>query len=123
MSKIQELYIELKEKDPNKLYLFRCGKFYIFIGEDADKINEYVVLNKTPFTKELMKCGFPNSSLDNYMRVFKNHNLDICIIENLDNENDKNANAIIKELSKIDIDNISPIDALIKLKQMKDLVK
>ena len=46
MSKIICKYLELKKQNPKKLYLFKSGKFYIFVGEDCDFINEYVVLKK-----------------------------------------------------------------------------
>lgn len=36
--KIYEKYLKLKEKDSSKLYLFRCGKFYIFVDEDCGYI-------------------------------------------------------------------------------------
>ncbi len=49
--------------------------------KDADKINEYIVLKKTFFCKEAMKCGFPTNSLDDYMKVFHNHGLKIQIVD------------------------------------------
>lgn len=70
MSKIYNEYLRSKKENPNKLYLFHSGKFYIFIDEDAILINQYVVLRKTRFTKEVDKCGFPDNSYDDYMRVF-----------------------------------------------------
>lgn len=81
MSKIYAKYLELKHNDSEKLYLFHSGKFYIFIAEDADVINQYVVLKKTKFTKEICKCGFPDNCLEDYQRVFKNHGLNIEIVE------------------------------------------
>lgn len=77
MSRIYEKYLELKENDNNALYLFRCGNFYIFIADDCDTINEYVVLKKVLFTKDIYKCGFPINSLNDYMRVFNNHKLNV----------------------------------------------
>ena len=70
MSKIYNKYLELKNNNPKKLYLFHSGKFYIFLADDADIINQYVVLKKTKFTKEIYKCGFPDSVIDDYKRVF-----------------------------------------------------
>ena len=75
--KIYDKYLELKNLNKNKLYLFKSGNFYIFLADDADKINEYMVLKKTPYNKEIMKCGFPVNSVDSYMKVFNNHKLDI----------------------------------------------
>ncbi len=53
------------------------GKFYIFVAEDADTINQYVILKKTKLTKEIERCSFPDHRIDDYMRVFKNHQLNI----------------------------------------------
>ena len=118
MSKIYNEYLKLKEKNNKKLYLFRNGKFYIFLGDDCDLINEYVVLKKTPFCKETSKCGFPINSLEQYLKVFNNHKLNIEIIEEII-QDEKN---IIKELEKIDINNITPLESIIILKKLKDLL-
>lgn len=88
MSKIYDKYLELKEKNQEKLYLFKSGKFYIFVGDDVDKINEYVVLKKTNFTKDVYKCGFPDTSLEDYLRVFGNQHIDIEIINSIEDNND-----------------------------------
>ena len=60
--------IKTKAKDQEKMYLFRCGNFYIFLADDADFINNYVVLKRTKFTKDVMKCGFPIGSKDEYFK-------------------------------------------------------
>ena len=108
--KLYDKYKELKEQNKDKLYLFKNGNFYIFIGEDADYINEYVVLKKTNFTKDIQKCGFPVNSKDAYLKVFQNHGLNIEIIEN---KNEKN------KLENIDLDTITPIQALNILYELK----
>lgn len=108
--KLYDKYKELKEQNKDKLYLFKNGNFYIFIGEDADYINEYVVLKKKNFTKDIQKCGFPVNSKDAYLKVFQNHGLNIEIIENI---NEKN------KLENIDLDTITPIQALNILYELK----
>ena len=108
--KLYDKYKELKEQNKDKLYLFKNGNFYIFIGEDADYINEYVVLKKTNFTKDIQKCGFPVNSKDAYLKVFQNHGLNIEIIKNI---NEKN------KLENIDLDTITPIQALNILYELK----
>lgn len=118
MSKIYNEYLKLKSIDSSKLYLFKSGKFYIFIGDDCDLINEYVVLKKTPFSKEASKCGFPINSLEQYLKVFNNHKLNIEIIEEII----KDEQNIIKELEKVNIDLITPLEAMIILKKLKDLI-
>lgn len=118
MSKILDKYNELKEKDKEKMYMFKSGKFYIFVSEDCDRINEYVVLKKVEFSNTY-KCGFPDIALDDYLRVFKNHNLDIEIITDFTLDNG-NVEDIIRS---VDINNTTPMEALkvlVKLKRILD---
>lgn len=118
MSKILDKYSELKEKDKDKMYMFKSGKFYIFVSDDCDRINEYVVLKKVAFSNTY-KCGFPDVALDDYLRVFKNHNLNIEIITDF-TLNNGNVEDIIRS---IDTDNITPMEALkvlVKLKRILD---
>lgn len=122
MSKIVEKYEELKQKDRSKLYLFKSGKFYIFIGDDCDYINEYIVLKKIKFSGDYYKCGFPIDSIDNYLRVFNNHNLNIEIITNLEVDKSKKENDIVDMVKKINVDKITPIDALNFLYKLKEIV-
>lgn len=117
MSEIYKKYKNLKEKET--LYLFKSGNFYIFIGEDADKINEYIVLKKTFFCKETMKCGFPIQSLEDYMKVFHNHGLKIQVV---DDSTKKDINDALIYLRKVNLDNITPIKALNLLYELKELL-
>ena len=116
MSKIYEKYLKLKENDNNALYLFRCGNFYIFIADDCDTINEYVVLKKVLFTKDIYKCGFPINSLNDYMRVFNNHKLNVQVIDEIDTN-------IKSYIDSIDINKITPLEALVILGHIKELMK
>ena len=109
MSKIYAKYLELKEKDKEKLYLFKSGKFYIFIADDCDAINDYVVLKKVKFTNEVYKCGFPENVLEDYLRVFKNHNL--------------NNNSIYDIIKNTDINKITPLEALKILENLKEIIQ
>lgn len=122
MSKIYNKYLELKRENSDKLYLFHSGKFYIFIADDVDTINQYVVLRRTKFTNNISKCGFPDNSFSDYMRVFHNHNLDIDVIESSlieISENSDNINKMVdkyvkieKCLKDIDINSISPLQSM-----------
>ncbi len=118
MSKIYDMYKKLKKENSSKLYLFKNGNFYIFIDDDADLINNYVVLKKSKFCKECDKCGFPVSKLNDYLKVFENHKLNIEVINNINLDNKD----IIKKLEKIDINKITPFKALSILKELKELV-
>ena len=80
LSKIYIKYLELKRKDNDKYYLFRSGNFYIFIADDAKKISDLTTLKLTNLSKDVVKCGFPLASLDKYLNLFKNLNLDVFLI-------------------------------------------
>ena len=67
-----------------------------------------------------MKICFPKNSIDKYMGIFENLELDVEIINNNDRGviNDK----IIKMIKDIDIDNISPLKAIEILYKFKELL-
>lgn len=113
-------YLEKKNIDKNKYYLFECGMFYIFIDDDAYKISKYVPFKITKLNENIVKCGFPKNSIDKYMEIFENLELDVEIINNNDRDviNDK----IIKMIKDIDIDNISPLKAIEILYKFKELL-
>lgn len=113
VSKIVREYKRLKSKNKDKLYLFKVGKFYIFIGEDVNTINNYMVLKITKFSNEYDKCGFPVERLDDYLRVFKNLKLDVEVIDEIQDID------VIKELKNINIDELSKEDAINLLKEIK----
>lgn len=116
MSKLYNLYLDYKNKNKDFLYLFRCGNFYIFLGEDANYISKITTLKKTKFSKETDKCGFPVNSLKTYSNIFEELKLKVKIIENEDNNIDK----IINKLSNIDIEKTTGIEALLILKELKE---
>lgn len=114
---IYQKYLQLKEQDDTKMYLFKSGKFYIFVGEDCDTINNYVVLKKVKFSNESYKCGFPSNVLEDYMRVFKNHNLDVSIVDDITLVKKNN---IREKLIDLDINAITPLEALNILNEVKE---
>lgn len=101
MSKLYNEYIRKKKEDSNKYYLFKLGLFYIFIDEDAKKINKITPLNITNLNNDIVKCGFPSNSLDKYLDIFKNLGLDIEIVNYIGNNiNKDNSNKIKKKIRK-----------------------
>lgn len=124
MSKLYDKYLELKKKDESKMYLFRCGNFYIFLDDDAYQINEYVVLKITSFAKNVCKCGFPLSSLDNYLKVFQNHKLSIEVVEPTEVilSDEEKIRKVFSKLRKIKINEITPLDALVELSLLKEIL-
>ncbi len=119
MSKIYEKYLQLKKENNDKMYLFKSGKFYIFIGDDCKKINEYVVLKIVPFCKETQKCGFPENVLEQYLKVFKNHKLNVEIVRDF-TLNTKNN--LYEYIDKIDLEKITPLEAFDKLIKIKEII-
>lgn len=58
MSKVVNEYKMLKQNNKDCLYLFRLGRFYCFIGEDAEKINNYMVLKKLNLVMNMINVAF-----------------------------------------------------------------
>ncbi len=120
MSKIYDKYQELKEENNNTMYLFKAGKFYIFIGDDADLINQYIPLKRVKFSNECKKCGFPENVLDDYLRAFNNLKLNIQIVEDYTLKG--NTNQLEDYIRSLDVENMKPIDALVILNEIKGMV-
>ena len=115
MSKLYLEYLKKKNKDKEKYYLFKSGIFYIFIEDDAYRINKYIDLKITKLNDEVVKCGFPIKNIDKYMALFKDNNLDIEIVDNSDKIKD-----VIKYINKIDINSINGIEAINILNNIKE---
>ena len=100
-------YLKLKEIDNTKLYLFKCGIFYVFLGKDCDIINEHLVLKKVKFGNTY-KCGFPGDSLDLYLKIFSNNNLNVQVVENIEENYEK----LVKRINNLKVNEITPMEAL-----------
>lgn len=114
MGRLIDQYYFLKEQNNKKRYVFKSGLFYIFLNDDAKYVSEKYNLKLTSFGNEV-KVGFPVSAKEKYMLMFKNENIEIVSNDTIQSESNK----IIKILNNIDLDNISPkeaIDVLYKLK-------
>ena len=123
MSKIYDKYIELKKENPEKFYLFRCGNFYIFLEDDAYRINDFVVLKITSFAKNISKCGFPVSSLPSYLKVFQNLKIDVEMIEECNRlTEEEKGKKVIQGLMNLDLDHLMPVDAFLELQKLKEIV-
>lgn len=101
MSKIYDKYIELKNKDGCKIYLFLCGNFYIVLDSDAIVLSEMFDMKLTKFSNLCDKCGFPKNSIEKYINIFNEHNIKYEIIENKDKID------IIRKKVSVDINNMS----------------
>ena len=80
MSKLYLKYQKLKEKE-NVVYLFKVGIFYLFLAEDAVKMSKELCLKCTHLNDEVLKCGFPVASLNKYVNILKEKNIEFKIID------------------------------------------
>lgn len=127
MSKLYKSYVNLKEKNSEKLYLFKSGMFYIFLQEDAQKISEIFGFKITKLNQDVNKCGFPSSRLEYYIDMMTKRNIPFEIIDNdyskIENYQDYINNDKIKKIvtyiRDVDLDNITFREAYEILKEMK----
>lgn len=71
MSKLYAKYTELKKKNPNLVYLFKVGIFYLALEEDALRLSEPLKLNLGKLTEKVAKVGFPVSTRERYVRLLE----------------------------------------------------
>lgn len=115
MSKLIDMYKNLKQEDAETLYLFKSGVFYIFLDEDAKLISNIFSLKLTNLNSNFVKCGFPANSLDKYMKILNCTQYKVKIIDNTSNttltlkefELNKNAINLLKTIANIDDNNLS----------------
>jgi len=123
MSKIYNQYLVLKDEDKDKMYLFRCGNFYIFLNEDAYKINEVVSLKITYFANGAEKCGFPINRFDYYWHLFEEHNLPVELVgDREDDIEDYRWSKIKKILDKTVLEELTPLEAINQIARMKEIM-
>lgn len=129
MSKLYDLYSYLKRTSnkSNVLYLFKSGIFYLFIDRDAIIASDILGLKLTNLTDDIVKCGFPTSSLDKYTRILSHCNYTIQIVDSSTEHiynysefklNDK-TQALLYELAELTPDNYSIKEAYEKLEIYK----
>lgn len=118
---VYKKYLELKNANNEKLYLFKVGNFYIFINEDAEKISKITTLKITNHATDVIKCGFPSNSLEKYLDIFNNLGLKVEIIDDISGKAiDKKIDKYLDKIRKLDINNTTPIDCF---KMVCDLKK
>lgn len=133
MSKLYKKYILLKIQNPEKIYIFESGIFYLFIHNDAELMSKLLNLKLTALNSLIPKCGFPVKSSEKYFNLLRslNYNFEIVPASNespieLTNFIDsKKYESIIGNFVKIDIDSLSISEAFDTLhkfqKELKDV--
>lgn len=127
MSKLFTMYQNLKSENSSDLYLFKSGMFYIFLDDDARKINELLGLKLTNLNSSVQKCGFPQNSLNKYLKLLNYLLYSIKIIDgsSMTKYNvseyilDQNCFNILSKLSSVDINSLSVKEAFDFISNLK----
>ncbi len=120
MSKLYTEYLQLKADNPDSLYLFKSGAFYLFLDKDAKFVSQKLNLKLAQLNKHVVKCGFPSTSLEKYLKLLQGFNLDIQIIDevlpykyfSLDYLSIQKSLYILNTIHELDISSITPIQAM-----------
>lgn len=126
MSKLYKKYLELKENNSEKLYLFHSGIFYIFLDQDAQKVANQLGLKLTKFTDQIYKCGFPENSFIKYKNRLKELELDYEIIGSKEMEKvvvSPKTMRLLERIKKMDMNEITPMKALTTLTELVEELK
>lgn len=118
MSKLYNIYSSLKSNEPNSekiLYLFKSGIFFILIDEDAKIASKILNLKITFLTENIVKCGFPISSLEKYSSLIQLTDYKFQIIDSSSNINyslknyslNENIKTFLLQISDLDTNNLS----------------
>lgn len=112
MSKLIKKLEELKKLDASSIYIFRVGIFYNILNEDAKIVNEKLGLKLTSLSPEIIKCGFPISSLDKYTKKLNELQIQYKVIDDLPNNsnvtdysNNIEIKKILNKITEIDMNN------------------
>ena len=107
MSKLYTKYTKLKEKNPDTVYLFKAGIFYLALGEDAIRLSVSLKLNLGKLNEEIEKVGFP-VSLEALQIPFQFVDDTYGVIENYsDYSNNEKLKSMISKILSLDFDNLT----------------
>lgn len=123
MSKLYSKYLEQKTLNPNILYLFKSGIFYMALNDDANRLSDALSLKVTNITEKIYKCCFPVNKSDYYFKTLESLNIAYKIIDPSQNvvlnyaeyKNNEKFSNIIENLLKLDLNKVSFQDAYIIL--------
>lgn len=131
MSKLYSKYSELKNNNPNSLYLFKSGIFFIALQDDAKLLAEELNLRLTNLNEDIIKCGFPVSRQEHYVRLLQAKEIDFQIIDNTyglvenysDYMNNDKLKSIIQKIIAINFDEITFKEAYEILRSTNNTLK
>ena len=131
MSKLYSKYSELKNNNSNQLYLFKSGIFFIALQDDAKLLSEELNLRLTNLNEDILKCGFPVSRQEHYMRLLQAKEIEFQIIDNTyglvenysDYMNNDKLKSIIHKIIEINFDEITFKEAYEILRSTNNTLK
>ncbi len=118
MSKLYQKYLDLKSNldyEPNTLFLFKSGLFFIFLDDDAKLVSSLLNLKLCPLNDTIMKCGFPATSLQKYLNLLKNTPYHVQLVTLATSQPinsytylyQQEIQAILNEIIQVDIEHLS----------------
>lgn len=130
MSKLYNNYLYLKanEKcDDKTLYLFKSGMFFIFLDNDAIIASNLLNLKLTQLNSSVVKCGFPISSLDKFIKLLELYGYCVKIIDNTldtsysikDYKINSSISSLLNNINNLDINSLSVSEAFSFLEKIK----
>lgn len=120
MSKLTSIYFAKKNSNPNLVYLFHSGVFYLFLEEDAVKMHEMFDFKITPLSTNVVKCGFPESAAAKYFCLLDQNHIAYEVIE-LKRKNGIEKK-IVKRLREIKLKQITPMEALEIIYELQEML-
>lgn len=128
MSKLYSNYLNLKETNEDTLYLIKCGIFYLALDEDAEKLSKEFGFKITKLNSDVVKCGFPENSLERYIALLNEKNIPFEIVDSLCNKVENHIDYIhnikLKELvttlQNLDMNNITFKQSFELLQKLQD---
>ena len=118
----------MKKTDKDTILLFKSGIFYILLDNDARLVSSILNLKLTQLNSDVVKCGFPISSLDKYLHLLIKYSLNVKIIDINSNTvytpneftYNSETDSLLLELIKLDVDNLSIKEAYSKLEDFNN---
>lgn len=131
MSKLYSLYENLKKENNKTIYLFKSGIFYIALSDDAIYLSNKFNFKLTNLNNSIVKCGFPISSSEKYIKLFTYNNIDFKFVDSSTNtiylpkdfQLDNNIKDIINDILTVDTNTLSIAEAYKFIDDLKNKLK
>lgn len=119
MSKLVNIYKNLKNQDADTIYLFKSGIFYIILDEDAKKVSPLLDLKLTKLNDTIVKCGFPVSAYNKYFNILNQTTIKFKIIDKINGLSltfndftiEQSLKNLLNKINQIDTEHLSVSEA------------